>query len=128
MKKIILSIFFLNLLFGFFPDQKIKIERVYIFRLFTFHQRYEIFCTKNPLGYYKYPQRINNIVVYLTFETNDFFEQSKFDEKIIVENFFYPSNIWTNNKGEVLRFRKRYSPVIEKNRKRKNYPFGFGKN
>jgi len=36
--------------------------------------------------------------------------------------------MWSNNRGDMLMMKKKYSPVIEKNRKRKNYPFGFGKN
>jgi len=79
-------------------------------------------------GYYKYPQLIKNKTVYLTYEGNEFYEQCKFDENLTIFEEFYASNMWSNSKGDMLLMKKRYAPVIDKNRKRKNYPYGFGKN
>ena len=128
MKKIILSMVFLNLFFIISDEKNISTSRIYIFKVIAFHKKYEIFCAKEPAGYYKYPQKINNVIIYLTYEGTQFYNQCKFDENLTLFNCFYTSNIWTNNRGEVFRLKKRYSPVIEKNRKRKNYPYGFGKN
>jgi hypothetical protein len=99
-----------------------------MFKVIAFYQVIEFYCTKNSMGGYKYPQQISNTTVYLTYEANSFFKQSKFDEYFTLFESLYPANIWVNSRGEALNFKKRYSPVIDKNKKRKNYPFGFGKN
>jgi len=122
-----MSMIFLNLIINSFSLES-QAERVYIFKIISFNKKYEVFCTKTANGYYKYPQNINNQKVYLTYEGNEFFEQCKFDENLTVFNELYASNMWSNNRGDMLMMKKRYSPVIEKNRKRKNYPYGFGKN
>jgi hypothetical protein len=128
MKKIILSIFLLNILFTLIPQENIIAERIYYFKIIAFHKIYDIYCTKNPMGYYKYPQKINDSTIYVTYETSDFYNQSKFDEKFTVADFFYPTTLWALSNGSVTKLKKRYGPVIDKNRKRKNYPYGFGKN
>ncbi|MCK4796866.1 MAG: hypothetical protein KAT05_05755 [Spirochaetes bacterium] len=128
MKKTILSIIFFNIFSIIFAEENIIVERIYFFKVIAFHKKHEIFCTKEPAGYYKYPQNIEGNNIYLTYEANKFYNQCKFDESFTIFTLFYPLNMWTNNKGEVFRLKKKYSPVIEKNRKRKNYPYGFGKN
>jgi len=127
MKRLVLSIFLLNLFF-IFADEDITYERLYFIKIIAFHRKFEIYCTKNPLGYYKYPQIINNEKVYLTYEGNNFFNQCKFDENLAIFDIFYPLAVWTNSKGEMLWLKKKYGPVIDKNREIKNYPYGFGKN
>lgn len=127
MKKLVLSIFFINLLYFAYTNDVVY-ERIYIFKIVAFNSRYEIFCTPTPNGYYKYPKKIHDTTVYLTYETEIFYNQCLFDENIIVFNDFYPSNMWSNSRGEVLRMKKRYGPVIDKNKERKNYPYSFGKN
>lgn len=122
-----MSMIFLNIILNS-TSQENQVERVYIFKIISFNKKYEMFCTKNVNGYYKYPQVINDKTIYLTYEGNEFFEQCKFDENLTVFNDLFASNMWSNNRGDMLMMKKKYSPVIEKNRKRKNYPFGFGKN
>lgn len=122
-----MSMIFLGIILNTYA-QEIQVERVYIFKIISFHKKYEVFCTKKPNGYYKYQQVVNDNTVFLTFEGNEFYEQCKFDENFTVFNDLYASNMWSNSKGDMLMMKKRYAPVIEKNRKRKKYPFGFGKN
>lgn len=127
--KFIFFVFFINLIILFInADKKAYSERLYVFRLSAFNRTYDIYCSKTPIGYYKYPIRFNGIDIYITYETNIFYNQCKFDENLKIDPELYPSNLWANNKGEVMRFKKRYAPVIEKNRQRKHYPNGFGKN
>lgn len=128
MKKILLSIFFLNFIYLLMPQSGEDTARIYIFKVIAFNAKYEIYCTKQPNGYYKYEDLINNTKVYLTYEGKEFYDQCKFDENLTVFSELYASNMWSNNKGEIINFKKRYSPVTDKNRKRKNYPYGFGKN
>jgi hypothetical protein len=128
MTKYILSILISLLNQFFYCQDKINSERIYIFKAVAFNQEIEFYCTRKSIGYYKYPQLINDVTLYLTYEGNIFFKQSKFDENMVIYDTVYPANMWANTKGDVLNFRKKYAPVIDKNRKRKNYPFGFGKN
>ncbi len=128
MKKILLSIIIIHILFYSAAQENIKAERVYYFKIITFNRVYDIYCTKSPMGYYKYEQKIKDTIIYITYETNKFYNQSTFDENFTVSDFYYPTTIWALSNGSVTRLKKRYGPVIDKNRKRKNYPFGFGKN
>lgn len=128
MKKIIMSIILLNILVFIISEEGITSQRIYYFKIIAFNKIYDIYCTKAPIGYYKYPQKVNNNTIYITYETNDFYNQSKFDENFTVADFFYPTTIWALSNGSVTKLKKRYGPVIDKNRKRKNYPYGFGKN
>lgn len=89
---------------------------------------YEIYFTKVKIGYYKYEITVNGNKCYLTYEGRDFYNRSLFDENIHIGKEIYPMNLWTNNRGELLKFDKRYAPVIDKNKERKNYPYSFGKN
>ena len=128
MKKIILSIILLNILTYSTMQEKKSAQRIYYFKIIAFHKIYDIYCTKNPIGYYKYPQKVNNNTIYVIYETNDFYNQSKFDENFTIADFFYPTTLWALNNGSITKLKKRYGPVIDKNRKRKKYPYGFGKN
>ncbi len=119
---------FINILFNIFSEENVTGERIYYFKIIAFNKIYDIYCTKLPISYYKYQQKVNNEIIYVTYETNDFYNQSKFDENFYVADFFYPTSIWALSNGSVTRLKKRYGPVIDKNRERKNYPFGFGKN
>lgn len=128
MKKRIISIFFFNFLLLFFAEENTQYQRLYFFKIISFHTKFEVYCTKEPLGYYKYSQNVNEDTVYLTYEGNKFYEQCKFDENLTVFEPLYPLNIWTNRAGKLIRLKKRFGPVIEKNRKKKNYPYGYGQN
>ncbi|HOV15427.1 MAG TPA: hypothetical protein PK771_14160, partial [Spirochaetota bacterium] len=75
-----------------------------------------------------YDITINKENYFLTYEGKEFFNQCLFDESHTIQEGIYPMNLWTNNQGELLKFGKRYSPVIDKNKERKNYPYSFGKN
>jgi len=127
MKKTLLSIFFINIFFIIFSNTTTVSERLYCFKIFSHHTPYEIYFTKNPMGYYKYEIELDNMKLYLTYEGIDFYNKSFFDEKPIIGEIF-PMNIWTNNRGEMLRFKKKFGPVIEKNRVRKNWDYGYGPN
>ena len=128
MKKILLIINLVSFLLVAYAQNDSEVSRIYYFKIIAFYEKYDIFCTKDIIGYYKYAQKINNITVYLTYEANIFFNKCKYDENLTIFDVFYPSSMWANNRGEILRFKKRYAPVIEKNRRRKNYPYGFGRN
>ncbi|HPO49022.1 MAG TPA: hypothetical protein PLO89_01735 [Spirochaetota bacterium] len=130
MKKILLSIYFLVFFINIFNslDNEVSSERLYCFKIFSFGRRYEIYFTKIKKGYYRYEINFNDKSFFLTYEGKEFYNQCLFDENNKIDENFYPMNLWTNDRGEVLKFEKRYSPVIDKNRKMKNYPYGFGKN
>lgn len=129
MKKFVKGVFLIILVVIFISaDKKSYSERLYVFKLSAFNRVYDIYCSKTPIGYYKYPIKVDGVDIYITYETNTFYNQCKFDENFKIYPDLYPSNLWANNKGEAMRLKKRYSPVIEKDRERKHYPHGFGKN
>ena len=103
-------------------------ERLYCFKIYSFGRNYEIYFTKVKIGYYRYEIPINSDKYFLTYEGKEFYNQCLFDENNQIQKDIYPINIWTNNHGELLKFEKRYNPVIDKNKNRKNYPYSFGKN
>lgn len=103
-------------------------SRIYIIKIISFNVITDIYCTFEPNGYYKYPQKIKERTVYLTYETDNFYKKSGFDENFFVFDPFIPSNMWSNKDGSVVKLKRNYSPVIEKNRERKNYPSSFSKN
>lgn len=128
MKNIILSIFFVIFFyFNIFSIDK-SVERLFCIKFLSFNKIYEIYFSKNPCGYYKYKYNLDGIDIYFTYEGKDFFQKSMFDENFTVIEKFLPTNMYTNGKGEVMRFKKKFSPVIDKNRKRKDYPYGYGRN
>ncbi|OQB69654.1 MAG: hypothetical protein BWX91_00415 [Spirochaetes bacterium ADurb.Bin133] len=130
MKKLLMStifyVFFMTN--AVYCDINSYSERLYAFFVLSFHRKYEIYCSKKPIGYYKYKEVVNGCELYLTYEGRDFLKKCKFDENYTVSSDIYPLNIYANNKGEVARFRKKFGPVIEKNRERKRYPHGYGEN
>lgn len=126
--RIIYLFIFIISFFNIYSEEANTSERIYMFKVLSFNKKIEVYCTKRPMGYYKYPQKVNTEIVYLTYETNEFYNQCTWDENFTVFNQFYPMTIWTNSKGEVLRLKKRYGPVIQKDREKKHYPYGFGKN
>ncbi len=127
MKKTLLSIFFIHIFITLCSNTPTVSERLYCFKIFSHHVPYEIYCTKTAMGYYKYEIELNGMKLYLTYEGKDFYNRSFFDEKPIVGDM-YAMNIWTNNRGELLRFKKKFGPVIDKNRERKNWDYGYGPN
>jgi hypothetical protein len=127
MKKFILSIIFISVFFPGFSET-IQSERLYGLRILSFSRIYEIYCTKKPVGYYKYEIEENKNIVYLTYEGLDFYKQCLFDENYKVISDFLPLNIWTNTRGELMRFKKKFGPVIEKDRPRKDSGYGYDEN
>jgi len=125
-KKLIILLLFLKILL--YSEDNSGMARIYIVKIISFNAIIDIYCTFEQCGYYKYPQKIKDKIIFLTYEGNDFYKKSSFDENFYVLDPFIPSNMWSNKDGSVVGLKKNYSPVIEKNRKRKNYPFGFGKN
>ncbi|HOJ63870.1 MAG TPA: hypothetical protein PLE45_05565 [Spirochaetota bacterium] len=129
MKNIILSIvfiIFLNFYYLFSIDK--SVERLFCIKFISFNRVYEIYFSKKPVGYYKYKENLDGVEIYFTYEGKEFWEQSKFDENFTILEKFIPTNMYTNGKGESMRFKKKFSPVIEKNRLRKKYPYGYGRN
>lgn len=103
-------------------------ERLYYFKVVSFSRVYDIYCTKASIGYYKYEIIVGDSKLYITYETKDFYKQCSFDENEFIDVNITPSNMWTNNKGESLNMKKRFGPVIEKDRIKKKYPYGYGEN
>ena len=126
MKKFILSIFFINILFTSFSEN--RMERLFAIKFISFNRSYEIYFTYASCGYYKYQRKIAGKNVFLTYEARDFYDQSLFDENFTFISNFLPVNIWTYESGELVLFKKQFSPVIEKNRILKKYMYGFGRN
>jgi hypothetical protein len=128
MKMKLLLFLFLFIHFSLNSQEISNMTRIYVIKTIAFYAISDIYCTFEPCGYYKYPQKVKDRTVYLTFEGSDFYKKSAFDENFYIFDPFIPSNMWSNKDGSVVNLKKNYSPVIEKNRERKNYPFGFGKN
>jgi len=129
LKKIIMSIIFSFVLsLAIFPNDNSYSERLYCFKVLSFNKIYEVYCSKKQIGYYKYSEKIASQEVFLTYEGIDFFKKCKFDENIQIYPELLPVNIWTNNRGEQMKFKKKFGPVIEKNKNRSNSNYGFDKN
>lgn len=128
MKNKILSILFIFFYFSNLFSNDTKVERLYFVKFISFNVIYEIYGTKNPVGYYKYMVFIDDVPFYFTYEGKNFWEKSRFDENFTLLEKFIPMNIYVNSKGEIMRFKKKFSPVIEKNRIKKRYPYGYGRN
>jgi len=128
MKNKILSIVFIIFCCINFFSLDSNVERIFCIKFISFNVIYEIYFTKNPIGYYKYKVVIEGNPLYFTYESKDFWEKSQFDENFTILQKNLPTNIYVNSKGECMRFKKKFSPVIEKNRIRKKYPYGYGKN
>ena len=113
MKKLFLFIFFILTIVPFtFCETyqgNIAVERVYCSRILSFNHIYDIYFTDTPCGYYRFEDTIGDKICYLTYEGREFYRQCL-------------------SRGEMMRFHKKFGPVIEKDRRRKNYPYGYGRN
>jgi hypothetical protein len=126
MKNLILSIFFINILSAVLPQD--TGQRLYAVRVITFSKVYEIYFTKIQCGYYRYSVNLGSDNLFMTYEGKDFYEQSRFDENFTIISSYLPMNIWTDDKGQLWILKKRFSPVIEKDRILKKYEYGYGEN
>ena len=130
MKKTFLSMiitaFFLT---GLFPattgSRELTVSRIYSFRVIAFHKKYELFCTLEPRGYYKYPAYVQEKKIYLTYEGEEFFKQCLFDESIYYYPGLYALALWTNNKGQMFRMKKAYGPVIDNDKEATGTDYGY---
>lgn len=128
MKKCIMSIIFINIFFlPIYAQGNQAVERLYVFRIISFHKKYEIYFALSPCGYYKYQSKYKDLAIYLTYEGKDFYEKCLFDEGVYHYTKIYPLNLWTNKKGEVFRMKKAYGPVTEKDRERTGTDYGYNK-
>jgi hypothetical protein len=129
MNKNILSIIFIFLFFNFtiFAGDSYS-ERLYCFKIISFSRGYEIYCSKSQIGYFKYPVEVNKNQVFLTYEGKEFYNQCLFDENVKIFPEILPINIWANNRGEMMKFKKKFGPIIEKNRYRTDSNYGYDKN
>jgi hypothetical protein len=135
MKQWFLSIIIIAVGWGLYADETRwyddstpGMERIYMVKLLAFHDKFEVYCTLNQSGYYRYREDVLGREVYVTYETRNFIRQSRFDENMRFFEPFHPMTMWSLASGEVTRLKRRYGPVIDKNRERKGYPYGFGKN
>ena len=132
MKKLFLFIFFILTIvpFSFCEEYKgnISVERVYCSRILSFNHIYDIYFTDTPCGYYRFEDTIGDKICYLTYEGREFYRQCLFDENVTIVQNRLALNLYTNSRGEMMRFHKKFGPVIEKDRRRKNYPYGYGRN
>ena len=132
MKKLFLLVFFIGTIVQFtFCDTyqgNIAVERVYCSRILSFNHVYDIYFTEQPCGYYRFEDTIGDKICYLTYEGREFYRQCLFDENVTIVQNRLALNLYTNSRGEMMRFHKKFGPVIEKNRQRKNYPYGYGRN
>ncbi len=81
--------------------------RLYSFRIIAFHVIYDVFCAMNSEGYFKYPYMLDDIEVFVTYETEIFLRKSEWDENFTVVNTPIPMNMWTTSTGETYRMIRR---------------------
>lgn len=127
MKKYALSIVITFFILNLFSQDNNQggLEQIYSFRIIAFHKKYDFYCTMNPKGYYRFPAAYGEATIYLTYETREFYNQCFFDENITLLSRFYPTTMWTNRAGEVYRLKKRYAPVIERDREGTGHKYGI---
>ncbi len=129
-KKILLSILFI--LFSLLPlfqqdNESVYDERIYVAKFIAFYVKWEVYFTKSPAGYYRYEGEFNGESVYFTYEGLDFYNKSLFDEDFYIYQFPVPSLMWTNNRGEVYRLKKRFAPVTTEDREGVGFKYGYAR-
>ncbi|MCG8571704.1 MAG: hypothetical protein MJB14_16335 [Spirochaetes bacterium] len=120
----LLFIFFLSSLNAL---EGVKNSRIYIFRIISFHKKYELYCSLEPCGYYKYPVYFYDATIYLTYETQQFYQHCLFDENCLFYTKLYPSTMWTNSRGEMFRLKQGYAPVIDLDKTHTGHPYGYAR-
>ncbi len=128
-KKRYLSITMLLLLTFFVNSQDDQtVSRVLVFKMISFNVKYEIYCTKEKTGYFRYFEIVGDAEYYFTYEGVEFYRQSLFDPDYYMYVSPVASNLWTNSKGEMMLFRKRFAPVTDRDKKALNFPYGYARN
>ena len=88
MKKInclvvLIFLILFNLSAQTFDYENPEVTRLYIFGMISFYVKYEIYCSTEAVGYFKYPALVNDEEYFFTYEGKQFYEQSLFDENFI---------------------------------------------
>lgn len=132
MKKKIYSIALMFILASKLFSQSVNHEsndvtRLYIFGMISFYVKYEMYCSTEAVGYFKYPANVAGKEYFFTYEGKQFYDQSMFDENFYIYRLPLPANLWTNKRGELLLFRKAFAPVTDADRKALNFPYGYAR-
>ncbi len=104
MKYLLMSIIFT--LFVTLPlnsEQSLSYSRLYFFRIIAFNIIYDVYCTAERNGYYRYPYTLNGNTLFVTYETDTFLKQSGWDENFTILNESIPLNIWSSSRGWTYR-------------------------
>ena len=130
MKKKACFIVFIFFLFSKLSAQSIdyknpEVTRLYIFGMISFYVKYEMYCSAEAVGYFKYPANVGDKEYFFTYEGIQFYKQSMFDENFYIYRLPLPANLWTNSRGELMLFRKAFAPVTNADRKALNFPYGY---
>lgn len=107
--------------------EKNKVTRLYIFGMISFYVKYEMYCSTEAVGYFKYPADVGGKEYFFTYEGKQFYDRSMFDENFYIYRLPLPANLWTNNRGELMLFRKAFAPVTDADRKALNFPYGYAR-
>lgn len=107
--------------------EKNKVTRLYIFGMISFYVKYEMYCSTEAVGYFKYPADVGGKEYFFTYEGKQFYDRSMFDENFYIYRLPLPANLWTNNRGELMLFRKAFAPVTDTDRKALNFPYGYAR-
>lgn len=130
-KKTCLIILMFILTLKLFPQsanyEKNKVTRLYIFGMISFYVKYEMYCSTEAVGYFKYPADVGGKEYFFTYEGKQFYDRSMFDENFYIYRLPLPANLWTNNRGELMLFRKAFAPVTDADRKALNFPYGYAR-
>lgn len=110
-----------------FDYENPEVTRLYIFGMISFYVKYEMYCSTEAVGYFKYPALVNGEEYFFTYEGKQFYEQSLFDENFYIYRAPLPANLWTNSRGELMLFRKAFAPVTDADRKALNFPYGYAR-
>lgn len=95
--------------------------------MISFYVKYEMYCSTEAIGYFKYPANVGGKEYFFTYEGKLFYEQSMFDENFYIYRLPLPANLWTNNHGELMLFRKAFAPVTDNDRKALHFPYGYAR-
>lgn len=109
-------------------QENAEVKRVYLFRMISFYVKYEVYCTKEVSGYFKYPETVAGSEYYFTYEGVTFYRQSLFDPDCYIYTLPTPSLLYSNSRGELLLLRKRFAPVTDNDKKALNFPYGYARN
>lgn len=124
LKIVIIGFFFLSLNVLSYADDN-KSSQLYLFRVISFHEVLDLYCSQIKCGYYRYEVEIENEKFYMTYEGRDFYKQSLFNENFTILMPPLSTTLWTFHDGTTTRLKRAYKPVIDNDKKKTRTEYGY---